>query len=226
MPYEIASSDLRFVRSLSEFVSFVSDECYEPGWIFRGQREAAWGLVPSLDRHKFKGVIATIGRGKLEEKLLGEFKRRARPHLKIEPRNDWEWLSLAQHYGLPTRMLDWTQSPLVALYFALETLGNSGSAVWCIRPPEAQVNDVLPFKVEHLVRYDPSHLSPRITQQSGCFTVHPELSPVEGKIIKVFIWLEARSTVRRELFKMGIHRASLFPDLDGICQHIVEEVIL
>jgi len=141
MPYELAASELAYIGNLADFVSFISNECGERGWIFRGQSVASWGLVPGLYRERSQNVVEQKNRSQLEQRLLSQFKREARPYLNIEPVNDWEWLALAQHYGLPTRFLDWTQSPLVALYFALEGEEYFNSSVWCIRPPEAQVND-------------------------------------------------------------------------------------
>ena len=224
MPYELASSELAYISSLADFVSFISNECCERGWIFRGQSAASWGLVPGLYRERSQNVVEQTNRSQLEKRLLSQFKREARPYLNIEPANDWEWLALAQHYGLPTRFLDWTQSPLVALYFALEGEEYFNSSVWCIRPPEAQVNDTSPFEIKSVLRYDPSHLSPRIIQQSGCFTAHPEGYPVEGRVINIYIVGETRAKIRRDVITMGIHRASLFPGLDGVCYHIAKEI--
>lgn len=51
--------------------------------------------------------------------MLDAFKRRARPYIDQIPQNDFEWMFVAQHHGLPTRLLDWSTSPLVALYFAV-----------------------------------------------------------------------------------------------------------
>jgi type I restriction enzyme M protein len=50
--------------------------------------------------------------------MLEKFKREAIPYLTIKPNDDWDWLALAQHHGLPTRLLDWTQNPLVAVGIA------------------------------------------------------------------------------------------------------------
>lgn len=97
---------------------------------YRGQADYSWGLVPSVQR-----------RGKLgehdEQYITTNFMIQTR-RLKgdtPDPYNRAEWLTLMQHYGLPTRLLDWSESPLVALYFALsESLGDSDAGVWVLNP--------------------------------------------------------------------------------------------
>ena len=84
--------------------------------VYRGSFEASVPLLTSLDR--LGGVHPPHSKADLEEHILRNFIRYSRPHLGTEPVNDWEQLVSAQHHGLPTRLLDWTYSPLVATFFA------------------------------------------------------------------------------------------------------------
>ncbi len=87
--------------------------------VFRGSKWADWGLLTSLDR--LGGIDPPHRKAHLEEHILRNFIRYSRPHLPQQPANEWEILVTAQHHGLPTRLLDWSYSPLVAAHFA--TLG-------------------------------------------------------------------------------------------------------
>lgn len=101
---------------------------------FRGQGDAAWDLVPGLYRPpKLRRSIR-----ELEDELRQEFEVRA-PSLTAErPKNEWEWYFLMQHSGAPTRLLDWTEGGLIALYFAVRNSTNrdSDAAVWVLDPWE------------------------------------------------------------------------------------------
>jgi hypothetical protein len=104
-----------------------------PGWVYRGQRSAAWGLKTSLERCFERESVDVPRRNKLEAELLREFKRAYHNYALHLPRSNCviEWLSLMQHHGAPTRLLDFTYSIYVAAYFALETASES-CAVWAV----------------------------------------------------------------------------------------------
>jgi hypothetical protein len=84
--------------------------------IYRGMHDPDYPLLTSLDQ--LGGVNPPHTKADVEEHVLRNFIRYSRPHLTALPVNEWELLVLAQHYGLPTRLLDWSYSPLIAAHFA------------------------------------------------------------------------------------------------------------
>jgi hypothetical protein len=204
---------------------FQSREDWARSW-FRGQRKSEWDPVPGLFRVQTRHGAT---KDDTETKMLGKFKAALRLMLPIEPRNEWEWLALAQHHGLLTRVLDWTTNPMVALYFAVQDAHEEGhegdSAFWAITPGEPlDTENHEPWSITEVQAIHLPHVSPRIGVQKGVFTVHPlETQPVEKwgfPVEKVIIDGKARTTIRTQLRSFGVDRGSLFPDFDGIARAI------
>lgn len=124
---------------------------------YRGQASKDWRLTPHYMR---------LENAQSESTLLKRFKQSAAMLIDTTPKESFDWLFLMQHYGVPTRLLDWSESPLVALYFAVENLSKNGEedgALWLLYPTElnkhAHINneeeeDYIPsFEDEELKSY-------------------------------------------------------------------------
>lgn len=203
-------------------------------WLFRGVTNLnEHTLIPKIGREKSRRNPID---GKLlpysdteEEKLLKNFKRTARPFIQFEPEYDIEWLAVAQHYGAPTRLLDWTESALVAAYFALERSGTEKSppAIYAIKaPPMLPSQDHHPIymggDIKDVRTYVPPHISPRIQVQRSVFTIHPNPEK-EYKPKELQTWIlptgRASFVLRLIIDQLGYNRASLFPDLQGLAEY-------
>jgi hypothetical protein len=124
------------ISSLADLIAEATPPNPDPGsgrhrdsGVYRGAADAAWPLLTSLDT--LGGVPPAHGKADLEEHILRNFIRYSRPFFPAPPVNDWEILIAAQHHGLPTRLLDWTYSPMVAAHFAtIERDAGADRAVW------------------------------------------------------------------------------------------------
>ena len=214
--------------------------------IFRGHRDAAWDLIPTIMRHPaFRGKPDGVEIDAYERELVQQFLDLAMPHFKVPMRRDkemWEILALAQHHRLPTRLLDWTYRAGTALFFALEDVDNLVAGVEtdhdaCVfaifAPPVLNPRDHRhdSDKINDVYLYNPPHISPRITMQQGCFTAHPshylkrEYRWINSEPRVVFTFAREHSrTLKEGLKSIGINQAALFPDLDGICGYLRDEV--
>src|ERR1044071_1981919 len=123
------------VKTLGELIDLVTPREPDPitgrrrdPGVYRGSAHVEWPLLTSLDR--LGGIDPPHTKRGVEEQLLRNFIRYSRPYFPAPP-NDWELLVAAQHHGLPTRLLDWTYSPLVAAHFAtISPAGTADRAVW------------------------------------------------------------------------------------------------
>lgn len=106
-------------RSFTEFLGLIEDcqpKCEGPLW-YRGCGDAIHKLLPSLYRHKAVTKIQDLAR--LEIQLMNRFRQRSIPLTARSLDDDWDALFFMQHYGVPTRLLDWTENPFIGFYFAV-----------------------------------------------------------------------------------------------------------
>jgi len=128
------------IRGYFEFVDQQRQVANGALW-YRGVNAAGHALLPSLYRQRPAKTITELA--KLEAALMERFRQRSIPFHNRSLRDDWETLFFMQHYGIPTRLLDWTENPLVALFFAVmyarPTKSGAGgfqtdTAVWVLDP--------------------------------------------------------------------------------------------
>ena len=169
---------------------------------FRGHHDVSWKLQPSVYRRRFSSLS--------EDDVRHDFKQRAYPFLAgsaRDPADDWEWYFVMQHHGLPTRLLDWSESPFVALYFALrEATARKSVCVWMLDPwwlnervarfgneilwsDDPRVAGYLPRPFAQgaaippaPIAIEPPYTSRRIAVQRGVFTLHGSAhKPLENR---------------------------------------------
>jgi len=197
--------------------------------LFRGQLVDK-PLIPKIGR---LGVSDTKT---FEKSLFTDFKKRYLAYTTKTYSNKWDLLALGQHFGLPTRLLDWTESALMALWFATESdIEQTHSVVWIFMPDEEDIleeKEKSPFEITSTKVFSPNHNSERITAQSGWFTCHKlsdkgkflkfeTLKKYKDKLQKLKIKKEAFSEIRVKLNTMGINSVTVYPDLLGLTKYLL-----
>lgn len=200
--------------------------CHPPtGWWFRGHADAGWSLVPKAGRDGYRLP---------DNRSLGRFRawsKKAVAYDRDLPDNDWERLAVAQHFGLATCLLDWTENPLVAVFFACSAESSKDGAVFCFDPEffvDEKVADLWSLDCRG-VGFIPRSISPRILNQRGVFTVHlPAHESIEVKesavlpgipnLAKITIPSKLKHELLVLLNDYGINHATLFPDLGGLSE--------
>ena len=231
-----------FLREVRAHVKRLDDcGCVNP--YFRGHSSAHWQLVPGLGRLK--------NRDPLENRLYGRFWSQG-GHLLPSGLSTWDVLFLMQHHGLPTRLLDWSESFAIALYFAVHT-AKAEAVVTVLDPYElnrrtfgeshiVDLNTSFPAGYERLFA-DPhpevngfapialavygKHLSSRMQWQRAVFTFHRDLdNPLEllhPECIQRFTFpAECLKEARDFLRLAGVNEFTTFPDLDGLARYLRE----
>lgn len=101
-------------------------------WVFRGQANKDWDIKSTIERCPMTGHIAHSSRKSLEQKLMRAFVRDASCHMSFIGLELFDVLALMRHYGVPTRLVDFSELPFVALYFSMEEWLNTDFCVWAV----------------------------------------------------------------------------------------------
>ena len=223
-----------------------ADAIFRVRLLWRGHARKEWRLHPSL-YHK--------GKAQCEQTLTNTF--RAKAAVRIPKTPDWSqslhWLSLMQHYGLPTRLLDWSRSPLTALYFAVqvEHLHDSDGAVWglatarlntSMADADGNVSSAIDKLLSAAFRPHPPmnkalalecpHFDLRHLVQDSEFTVHGSEQPLEEHpsakdfLVKIIVPREAKSRLKAGLELLNISESFLFPDLEHLASKLAKATFM
>jgi hypothetical protein len=179
------------LRTWKKFLTWL-DVHSDSSWVYRGMGDKNFALLPGIGRGSYSLAY--------ERTLLEVFERRAAEFVDLSSMSRWDRMALAQHHGLPTRLLDWTTNPLVAAYFAVTARpkaalvkfpksrgepfnatpdrSNVGARIVAFRVRSPQIIDQSvdeePFARRSVGFILPRSVAARIVNQGGVFSSHPE----------------------------------------------------
>ncbi|MCH2274853.1 FRG domain-containing protein [Thalassospira sp.] len=230
---------IQSLNDLIEHISEYTEQNSESPW-YRGHGNHEWSLLPGILRDQNTHLSD-------EEKILRTFRQSAAMLIEKLPSDNFGWMFLMQHYGVPTRLLDWSESPLVALYFAITEAPNFDGAFWILNPlklnTEARINYLPSFEDEALHSYASENMdanrrspqlplasiatrnNPRIQSQQGVFTIHQHDKTAIENIgqnitIKFLIPKESKDKIKKQITMLGFNKFQMFPELSSISDMI------
>jgi hypothetical protein len=224
---------------------------------FRGQHQTSWSLKPKLYRPEFIKADETEIRDLFQSRALQLVHSR-------KPADKWEWYFLMQHHGAPTRLLDWTENPLIALFFAVKHHNyKEDAAVWLLDPywlnhqntflekkdisgpilPSWRESNQYLFDLEKAFEgkkirtkfpaaIQAPHIDIRLHAQESRFVVFgkdhdlKEMFKIPKRklgLARISISAKHVQRIEDELAVLGIHAASVFPELDGLGEFVCDQ---
>lgn len=230
--------------SLAEYLKIVESFGLLSRVIFRGQGNSNWKLVPSL--YRLQKLNHTAGNmcesyALYESIIVNKFIIDSLPYIGNLERGFYTDRIIAQHFGVPTRILDWSRDPLVALYFAVEEFQNECDSAVFLARPHCHFMSLYEERrmLDEIAAFSPPPFDRRIEAQKSIFTVHDyglddnsRFLPIDdreyiedgmygsskkmGILSKIVIPAKNKLKICKILLDYGIDRRTLFPGMDGV----------
>lgn len=223
--------------SVDTVIGFLQQISRHQGFLmYRGQADWRWPLTPSIARYakRLSGGYSKLRDA--EAHLLEEFIKVSVPVYDLRRVSQIEQLVHCQHYGLPTRLLDWSTNPLKALFFSVENpeYDNVDGAVYMYEPRSWFEGTKHIKEIQSLTAFYPELLNERVAAQDGCFTAFPlpdrgvrvdplteENYPEDVVTLESIIVPKAeKRNMRRQLAALGVNQRTMMPGFDGVARWV------
>jgi hypothetical protein len=224
------------IQNVAEFVTSVLSRAFDksPRPVYRGLSDRKHLLLPSIGRHTTNSFGHLLPKEELasrELEVLSKFRGASVPFITTRDGGMLDVMTRAQHHGAPTRLLDWTNNPLIALYFATTNTSKTTDGVvyeYDAPKPIHLVPGAIerPISAQENCSFEPQHIDMRITAQDSVFTLHADpYKPLDkGKMVQIWFKGDCRQRLKAELEKLGVHAASVFPGQSGVGEHIRAQI--